>query len=308
MQFPRLFAPACLAAACSLALAMPLAARVTTAQARAIAPKTAATKTPAPRAFTPPAEPTMEPSPSAGCDKAIAVGEVTICSSEFNFNFKSGDVQFPQPLHGRTADGTYRADRGYGNLHSQIINLVGHVVVHRNPGVDKQGKPVEAMTLTADQVHVESKAKFYRASGDVKIVQGTLTMTAPLIVDDETRRTITASGGVKIVKADKTLTAPQVALDESTHVANLTGGVHAEQKPDRSFDSAQVLYNTQTEDFKAIGGVRMQFPANQALPPSSPRPSPHPTSGGRTKATPAPRATATPAPSAAPSPAATPRP
>jgi len=272
MNFTRLACLVCLAVACKLA-AMP-------------SPVSA--KPPAPRPF-----PTLAaaPAPSAtpGCDKQMKVGEVTLCSNEFNFNFKTGDVQFPKPLHGRTSDGTYRADRGYGNLHSQIINLIGHVVVHRDASKDKSGKPVEALTLTSDQTHIESKAKFYRASGNVKVVQGNMTMTAPLIVDDEAHKTINASGGVKIVKGDKTLTAPQIALDETTHVANLTGGVHAEQKPDRSFDSTQVLYNTLTEDFKAIGNVRMQFPANQPAPVSSP------TAKAAPHASPTPRASGSPA-------------
>ena len=261
-------AAACFAAASPAALARP-------------------SQTPAPAAV---ASPIPFPSPTPGCDKLMTVGEVTLCSNEFNFNFKTGDVQFPQPLHGRTADGTYRADRGYGNLHAEIINLIGHVVLHRDATKDKAGKPVEAMTLTADQTHIESKAKFYRASGNVKIVQGAMTLTAPLIVDDEGHRTITASGGVKVVKGDRTLTAPQMTLDESTHIANLTGGVHAEQKPDRSFDAAQVLYNTVTEDFKAEGGVRMQFPAQQALP--SP--------GASAKPRPGASATPKPAPSSSP--------
>ena len=235
----------------------------------------------------------------------MTFGEVTLCSNEFNFNFKSGDVQFPQALHGRTSDGTYRSDRGYGNLHSQIMNLIGHVVIHRDAAKDKVGKPVEALTLTADQAHMESKAKFYRASGDVKIVQGTMTMTAPLIVDDEAHRTITASGGVKIVRGDQTMTAPQMTLDETTHVADLTGGVHAEQKPNRSFDATQVLYNTATEDFKAVGGVRMEFPATQAVPAASPRPatprsSPTPRAAGHATPTPPP-ASPVPAPSPSPS-------
>ena len=258
--------------------------------------KPAAPSRPVPTVSSPPS-----PSPTPGCDKQMTVGEVTLCSNEFNFNFKTGDVQFPQPLHGRTSDGTYRADRGYGNLHSEIINLVGHVVVHRNATKDKAGKPVEAMTLTADQTHIESKAKFYRASGNVKIVQGNMTMTAPLIVDDESHRRINASGGVKIVKGDKTLTAPQIALDENTHIANLTGGVHAEQKPDRSFDSTQVLYNTVTEDFKAIGNVKMQFPASQPTPASSTsaRPGARPPAP-KPPASPAPKPSTAPAPSPSP--------
>src|SRR5215469_16700594 len=210
--------------------------------------------------------------PSSTCDKQMTVGEVTLCSNEFNFNFKTGDVQFPMPLHGRTSDGTYKADRGYGNLHAQIINLIGHVVVHRDATRDKQGKPVAPLTLTADQTHIESKAKFYRASGNVKIVRG-----------------------------DQTMTAPQITLDENTHVADLSGGVHAEQPPNRSFDAAEVFYNTETQDFKAVGSVRMQFPANQPGPAGSPRPTPTPRAGAKPRASTAP--SASPAAPPAPSPA-----
>lgn len=282
MNVTRLACLMCLAVACKLA-AMP-------------SPVSA--KPPAPKPFASMAAGEPAPSATPGCDKQMKVGEVTLCSNEFNFNFKTGDVQFPKPLHGRTSDGTYRADRGYGNLHSQIMNLIGHVIVHRDATKDKVGKPVEALTMTADQTHIESKAKFYRASGNVKIVQGNMTMTAPLIIDDEAHKTINASGGVKIVKGDKTLTAPQIALDETTHVANLTGGVHAEQKPDRTFDSTQVLYNTQTQDFKAIGNVRMQFPANQPVPAASPTPKATPHGSVSPHASPSPTAS----PAGAPSP------
>src|SRR5579864_560873 len=72
------------------------------------------------------------PSPPPGCDKQMAFGEVTLCTSDFTYNAKTGDIQFPHPLRGRTADGSYRADRGFGNLRSEVINLVGHVVLHRD--------------------------------------------------------------------------------------------------------------------------------------------------------------------------------
>ncbi|HET9341632.1 MAG TPA: LPS export ABC transporter periplasmic protein LptC [Candidatus Eremiobacteraceae bacterium] len=283
MHLRRLAILICLLAACRLA-AVPAASATPTPQPKS-APKTGAA---------PVSVPTAPPSSTATCDKQMTFGEVTLCSNEFNFNFKTGDVQFPLPLHGRTSDGTYQADRGYGNLHSQIMNLIGHVIVHRAATHDKQGKPVEAMTLTADQTHIESKAKFYRASGNVKIVQGNMTMTAPLIVDDETHRSIRASGGVKIVRGDQTMTAPQITLDENTHVADLSGGVHAEQPPSRTFDAAEVFYNTQTQDFKAVGSVRMQFPANQPGPAGSPRPSPTPRGGVKPRASAAPSAGATP--------------
>jgi len=65
------------------------------------------------------------------------------------------------------------------------------------------------------------------------------------------------------------------------------------QPPSRSFEAAEVFYNTQTQDFKAVGAVRMQFPANQPGPAGSPRPSPTPRGGARTPA-PTPTASAKP--------------
>lgn len=295
MQISRLFGPACLAAVCFLGLP---ALAVNTTPAATRTPTPAVTRSPKPAVppgpVLPVAMPAPSPSATPGCDKQVQIGEVTLCSDDMDFNFKTGDFQFPKPVHGRTADGTYRADRGYGNLHSQTVNLIGHVVIHREKTKDKSGKPVEAMTMTADQTHIESKAKYYRASGNVKVVQGPLTLTAPLVIDDESHRTLSASGGVKITKNDQTLTAPQIALDESTNVAHLTGGVHAEQKPDKTFDSAEVLYNTKTEDFKALGGVRMQFPANQARPAVLQSPSPTPTASAKPGAKPSPARSAEP--------------
>jgi lipopolysaccharide transport protein LptA len=260
-------------------------------------PVPAARISPSPSASAPAAAAVASPAATPGCDKPLTFGEMTLCSNEFTFDFKSGDMQFPKELHGRTSDGSYRADRGYGNLHAQIINLIGHVVIHRDATKDSAGKPVAPITINADQAHIETKAKYYRASGNVKIVQGDMTLLAPLVVDDEAHRTMTASGGATVLKGDKTLTAPQIVLDENTHVATLTGGVHAEQKPNRSFDADEVIYNTVTEEFKALGGVRLLFPAQSGPPPS---PSPSPGSRARGASSPKPSPAVSPSPTRSP--------
>ena len=81
MKFTRLACLVCLAAACKLA-AMP-----SPVSAKPQAPR------PLPSLAAAPA-----PSATPGCDKQMTVGEVTLCSNEFNFNFKTGDVHFPTPL------------------------------------------------------------------------------------------------------------------------------------------------------------------------------------------------------------------
>jgi hypothetical protein len=169
-------------------------------------------------------------------------GDITVNFAEGEGNLKTGDFVMPGTVTGHSTDGTFRGDRAFGNSKRDEITLVGHVMVHKLGGVSKDGKkPTEPVTLTCDKLEIRSKAKLYTATGNVKVVQG-----------------------------DKTLTAPLMKLNDNTHDAALTGGVHAEEPPDRTFDSAEVLYNTKSEDFKALGGVQATFPLK-----SSPTPFPN---------------------------------
>jgi hypothetical protein len=169
-------------------------------------------------------------------------GDITVNFAEGEGNLKTGDFVMPSTVTGHSTDGTFRGDRAFGNSKRDEITLVGHVMVHKLGGVSKDGKkPSEPVTLTCDKLEIQSKAKLYTATGNVKVVQG-----------------------------DKTLTAPLMKLNDNTHDAALTGGVHAEEPPDRTFDSAEVLYNTKSEDFKALGGVQATFPLK-----SSPTPFPN---------------------------------
>ena len=180
-------------------------------------------------------------------------GDLTVNFAEGEGNLKTGDFVMPSAVTGHSSDGTFRGDRAFGNSKRDEITLVGHVMVHKLGGVSKDGKkPTEPVTLTCDKLEIQNKVKLYTATGHVKVVQG-----------------------------DKTLTAPLMRLNDVTHDAALTGGVHAEQPPDRTFDSAQVLYNTKSEDFKALGGVQATFPINASPSPApnagipgSPTPSP----------------------------------
>jgi hypothetical protein len=187
-------------------------------------------------------------------------GDLTVNFAEGEGNLKTGDFVMPSAVTGHSSDGTFRGDRAFGNSKRDEITLVGHVEVHKLGGVSKDGKkPSEPVTLTCDKLVIQNKVKLYTASGHVKVVQG-----------------------------DKTLTAPMMRLNDMTHDAALTGGVHAEEPPDRTFDSAEVLYNTKSEDFKALGGVQATFPIKAS-------PSPAPIGGG----------SPAPSPSVAPSPRST---
>jgi hypothetical protein len=200
------------------------------------------------------------------------IGDLTVNFSEGEGNLKTGDFVMPSTITGHSTDGNFRGDRAFGNSKRDEITLVGHVMVHRLGGVSKDGKkPTEPVTLTCDKLEIHNKAKLYIASGHVKVVQG-----------------------------DKSLTAPLMRLDDMTHDAALTGGVHAEEPPDRTFDSSEVLYNTKSEDFKALGGVQATFPLKSSPTPGVP-------SGFSGLPSPLPKGAkpSSPAPSQAPAPAAT---
>jgi lipopolysaccharide assembly outer membrane protein LptD (OstA) len=182
-------------------------------------------------------------------------------TSEVHYNTASGDLIVPATLTGFSSDADFRADRAVGNNKAGTLTLLGHVIVHRiNNTVNNASEP---LTLWCDKLDITSKPQ----------------------------ETYTCTGHVKVAQGDKTLVAPKLRLNNTTHVADMTGGVHGEEKPDRTFDAAELLYNTQTQDFKALGGVRATFPFRRGV--FAPSPAPSPRAG-------APRATLTPHPATPP--------
>jgi hypothetical protein len=221
----------------------------------------AAAPTPRPRASA--TSPTPSPTASSGGSIVSSgpaqtrFGDLTVNFSEGEGNLKTGDFVMPSTVTGHSSDGTFRGDRAFGNSKRDEVTLIGHVLVHKLGGVGGNGKkPSEPVTLTCDKLEIYNKRKIYVATGHVKVVQG-----------------------------DKTLTAPLMRLDDTSHDASLTGGVHAEEPPDRTFDAAEVLYNTKSENFKALGGVQATFPLK-----SSPTPAPPPTAAPLPSSSASPRA------------------
>jgi len=98
---------------------------------------------------------------------------------------------------------------------------------------------------------------------------------------------------------------------------HVSGGVHAEQPQGRTFDTPEMTYNTQTDDFKMLGGIMAIFPLSRATPTPTPTPrpksslspnAPNPFANGAMPAqygspTPSPAPTPTPVPTPSPAPA-----
>jgi lipopolysaccharide export system protein LptA len=166
-----------------------------------------------------------------------------IDSEEIHYNTVSGALLMPVPVTGRGVDGDFRADRAEGNQLGGTFTLLGNVVLHRVSGVGRGTLGHDPLTLWCDRLDIDNRTRIYTAVGHVKIAQ-----------------------------ANRTLTGPYLRLDDNTHIGTMTGGVHGEQIPDRTFDAAQLIYNTETEDFKALGGVQATFPYRRPSPSPSATP------------------------------------
>lgn len=164
-------------------------------------------------------------------------------SQEVHYNTVTGNLLVPVSVTGRSADGDFRADRASGDQRSGTFSLFGNVVAHKLGGISKNGKSHDTVTLQCDQLDITSQTKEYNASGNVRVSQ-----------------------------ANRIISAPHLALNDTTHVATMTGGVHGQELPDRTFDAAQLIYNTETEDFKALGGVRVTFPYRRGGVKATPSP------------------------------------
>ena len=201
-------------------------------------------------------------------------------SQEIHYNVLSGAIEVPGQLNGFSSDSDFRADRGFGNQKAGTFTMTGNVIVHRFGNYTKANNSNEPLTMWCDKLDIAQHPQTtYTATGDVKIAQG-----------------------------DRTLVAPVLTLNDVTHTATMKGGVHGEEPPDRTFDAAEVIYNTSTEDFKALGGVRATFPFRRGAFAASPTPhaSAQPTHAPASSAPATPGPTPAAAPSAMPSASAAP--
>lgn len=190
-------------------------------------------------------------------------------TSLVHYNTVTGALLVPSTLTGFSSDTDFRADHALGNNKAGTFTMVGNVVVHRFNTGKTTNQSSEPLTLWCDKLDIANRPQaIYTATGHVKVAQG-----------------------------DRTLVGPKLRLNDTTHIADMTGGVHGEEKPDRTFDAAELLYNTQTEDFKALGGVQATFPFKRGAFAPTPAPTHHATG----TASPAPSFSAP--PSSVPSPA-----
>ncbi len=196
-------------------------------------------------------------------------------SQEVHYNTLTGAIDVPGQLNGFSSDSDFRADRGFGNQKAGTFTMAGNVLIHRFGNYSKTNNSNEPLTMWCNKLDITRKPQL----------------------------TYTARGNVKIAQGDRTLTGPILTLNDVTHTATMTGGVHGEEPPDRTFDAAEVIYNTETEDFKALGGVTATFPFRRGAFGASP--TPHASAQPKASTTPG---ASSPAPSATPTSLTTPNP
>ncbi|MGA8532634.1 MAG: LptA/OstA family protein, partial [Candidatus Tumulicola sp.] len=162
--------------------------------------------------------------------------------------FKTGDFSTPAKVVMTREGGDVTADRANGNYKTQIVNLIGHVVMHDSQGdyggigggADQHSNGPS--TLTADKAEIDGAAKVYKAIGNVHYVQ------ADTIVDSDNG-----------------------TLNDATHDLFLQGNVRIVQGA-RKVNAQSVVYNTVTDKAHAEGNVTMQFPGQLHRGLATPRP------------------------------------
>ena len=76
------------------------------------------------------------------------------------------------------------------------------------------------------------------------------------------------------VFATPVMTGQVMSLNDATHIVHVTGGVHAEAPGGRSFDTPELTYNMQSDEFKMLGGITAFFPVSKPSPTPTPFPTP----------------------------------
>ncbi len=187
------------------------------------------------------------PAAAPGAGAAFDLGVWTVHASSVDANFKTGDFSTPAKVVMTRTGGDVTADRANGNYKTQIVNLVGHVVMHDSQGdyggIGGQGAGSNGpSTLTADKAAIDGAAKIYKAIGNVHYVQ------ADTVVDADTG-----------------------TLNDATHDLLLSGNVRIVQGL-RKINAENVVYNTITDKAHAEGNVTMQFPGQLHRGLATPRP------------------------------------
>lgn len=198
------------------------------------------------RTVKPPARlPAPPPAPPPG-GAQFDLGVWTIHASAVDANFKTGDFSTAAKVNMTRQGGDVTADRANGNYKTQIVYLVGHVVMHDQNG-DYGGLAGSAhsngpSTLTADKAQIDGGAKIYKAIGNVHYVQG-----------------------------DTVVDADNGTLNDATNELFLQGHVRIVQG-NRKVDANSVVYNTVTAKAHAEGNVIVQFPGQLHRGIATPKP------------------------------------
>jgi len=149
----------------------------------------------------------------------------TFDTEQLTYNVDTGAITVPGAIRGSAREGDFAADSVRGNMKTRVYDLTGHAVV-RTSGKRATGANQTPTALKADHIHIDEAHKRYVAEGNATIAQATRTVSAPLLT-----------------------------FDDVVHVVKLTGGVHATEQPDRSADTAEVIYHSDTGAISAPSQV-----------------------------------------------------
>ena len=185
----------------------------------------------------------------------LDTGSYIVEGQDLSWNQKSGDFSIPKDVKFSQPGTDVTGDRATGNSLKKNATITGHVVLHNSKpvstlGITSKSASGEAQTLTTDQLQIDGPAKYYVATGNVKFVQGS-----------------------------KTVTADKGSLDQLKHMLELNGHVHIDDTASgQSMAAENVTYDTVNEVVKASGKpfqirapVQSEAPAPATSAPAKPK-------------------------------------
>ncbi|MBV8353805.1 MAG: LPS export ABC transporter periplasmic protein LptC [Candidatus Eremiobacteraeota bacterium] len=169
--------------------------------------------------------------PTAAPEAArLDTGAYTVEGENLTWNQRTGEFSIPSHVKFTQPGTDVTGDKAVGNSLQKKVTITGNVVLHNNKplatiGITSRGNSSEPQTLTANELQVNGTAKVYVATGNVKFLQGSRTVTAERGQLDQMNHMLDLSGDVHINDAatGQSMTAENVTYDTANETVTASG-------------------------------------------------------------------------------------
>jgi lipopolysaccharide transport protein LptA len=180
-------------------------------------------------------------------------GANTLIAEAADYDVRSGDFVTPARFTIEREGSSVSADRGSGNVRTQVFTADGNVVADRAPsapGTDSNPLNAKASHLTAAHLQVEGANKVYVASGNLRFSQGSREASADSGTLDDLHHSLHLDGNVRVREGERSLEAASADYDLTSGAARASGSVIA-SSPGVTFTAQSANYNLRDGNFES---------------------------------------------------------